>query len=57
MIHVSVIYDYHQAFINSKMHSTFITGLCFAVGPLLFSLVMDKFLSRITLLKYIKIFI
>jgi hypothetical protein len=56
VLHVSVVNDHHQAFINSEMHLTFITGLCVAMDPLLLVLSCRSFyieLQYLNILKYL----
>jgi hypothetical protein len=52
LLHVSVTYEHHLAFINSKMHPRSLLD-CVSNGAITVSLVMYKFLLRITILKYL----
>jgi hypothetical protein len=56
LLHDSVIYDHHQAFINNKNTSTFITGLRVGMGPLLIVLSCKRFYVGF-MFKYVEILV
>jgi hypothetical protein len=49
MLHVSVIYEHHQAFTNTKLYWMFATGLRVTMD----GGVVYKFLHKITIFKYL----